>query len=268
MCLPQIIAFLLPALPGAVFAADNHAASFCESKLTDVDYEQLFQGSKSKHIVLPPHEIKALANFFSGMQFGAGVGYGRNFEEYLRWLREFKPEEFRGKTILDIGCGLSPFVDVMADQFGASAYGIDLIFHKQFGFRSTNAANTSKAILESAKKLGLNLSRRIGASSTNLPFDTSSVDAVVSVVSLPYLPGFAHQQALAEIIRVLRPGGKAYLAGAGQEEASVLKAWGASAAYISGDLVITKGDPKTIHISALKQGSRPYLDNPSELSDY
>ena len=77
----------------------------------------------------------------------------------------FRPEELRGKLVLDVGCGAGRFLDV-ASRWGARAVGVDLSFaveasHKNLGQRPNVAV--------------------IQADVFRLPFRTQTFDAIFSL---------------------------------------------------------------------------------------
>jgi arsenite methyltransferase len=102
-----------------------------------------------------------------------------------------------GERILDLGCGPGYYVAELAEQVGpeGAVAGLDLSAPMLAVARSRceGLANTSLAEGEA----------------TALPFEDASFDAVVSVQVMEYVPDVA--AALAEIHRVLRPGGRVVL---------------------------------------------------------
>lgn len=90
-----------------------------------------------------------------------------------------------GRRVLDLGCGKGRFGRALARR-GADVVGLDL----------------STAMLRSAYGL-----ERVRGSVRRLPFASGSFDRVVAVEVLEHLPPAAWDQALAEIRRVLAPGG-------------------------------------------------------------
>ena len=95
--------------------------------------------------------------------------------------------DVRGLTALDAGCGSGRYLQALADR-GANAIGVDL----------------SAAMLERARDSTTRIAR---ADLRALPFDAMSIDLVMCGLALG---DFAEiELALAEIARVLRPGGHA-----------------------------------------------------------
>jgi ubiquinone/menaquinone biosynthesis C-methylase UbiE len=94
-----------------------------------------------------------------------------------------------GKDVLEVGCGTGLILDRVA-RVTDKAVGIDL----------------SPGMLEHARARGLNVQE---ASATDLPFDDESFDVVYSFKVLAHVDPL--ETALAEIGRVLRPGGRAFI---------------------------------------------------------
>jgi ubiquinone/menaquinone biosynthesis C-methylase UbiE len=92
----------------------------------------------------------------------------------------------RGSRILDFGCGKGRFAAQLR-ALGAEVIGLD----------------RSAAMLAGASWLD-----RVRGSASRLPFAGSSFDAVIAIEVLEHLPRPGIDPALAEIRRVLRPGGR------------------------------------------------------------
>lgn len=99
-----------------------------------------------------------------------------------------------GKRVLDVGCGEGRFCRMLAER-GASVVAIDPTYQMV----RTAQARESGAIVQAMAEL--------------LPFDDAALDLVVSYVSLVDIPGY--QNAIAEMARVLRPGGRLVVANLG-----------------------------------------------------
>jgi SAM-dependent methyltransferase len=89
--------------------------------------------------------------------------------------------------ILDLGCGKGRFARALRD-YGADVVGLD----------------GSTAMLAGATSLD-----RVRGSGRRLPFASRSFDAVVAIEVLEHLPAGSVRDVLAEMARVLRPGGLA-----------------------------------------------------------
>lgn len=113
-----------------------------------------------------------------------------NLQDYM--LEVFEFDEFKGKRVLEVGCGS----------------GIDTAEFARNGAIVT-AIDLTKEGVELTKKLlnenGL-AAKVMQADATNLPFEDKSFDCVYSYGVLHHIPEL--EKALAEIHRVLKPGGK------------------------------------------------------------
>ncbi|MFT3766015.1 MAG: class I SAM-dependent methyltransferase [Minicystis sp.] len=98
---------------------------------------------------------------------------------------EFVERFGRGKDVLEVGCGTGLLLRRMA-AFARSARGVDL----------------SPGMLERARARGLEVAE---ASATDLPFPDASFDVACSFKVLAHVREI--QRALAEMARVVRPGG-------------------------------------------------------------
>lgn len=115
----------------------------------------------------------------------------------LPWLQATIPfQRFAGKRVLEVGCGAGyDAVDIA--RHGAEYTGVDL---------------TPENIVRSRTHLELaGLSGHVvEADAEQLPFDDASFDVVYSFGVLHHVPDIT--AAIAEVYRVLRPGGDAYIA--------------------------------------------------------
>ena len=93
--------------------------------------------------------------------------------------------DLAGLTVLDIGCGSGRYLRELRDR-GANPMGLDL----------------SAAMLAKARKVTPRIAR---ANFCTLPIDSTSVDVIVCALALGDVPNL--EIALAEMARVLRPGG-------------------------------------------------------------
>jgi ubiquinone/menaquinone biosynthesis C-methylase UbiE len=101
----------------------------------------------------------------------------------------------RGERILDVGCGPGFYVAELAEHVGPSG--------------SVVGVDVSPQMLAAAARRAESLDNVAfhEAGATALPLDDASFDGAVSVQVLEYVPGV--DDALAELYRVLRPGGRA-----------------------------------------------------------
>lgn len=97
-----------------------------------------------------------------------------------------------GKKLLDIGCGRGRWLMFFHDKHHADVTGIDL----------------SSIAVQACKKKGFNA---FEGSIVEMPFENNNFDFINSTTVLLHLPYNVKGQAIAEISRVLKPGGKAIL---------------------------------------------------------
>jgi|GEM_PF-2513222 len=119
----------------------------------------------------------------------------------------------KGKiTCLDIGCGYGRIAqEIVKKNNQAFVHGIDI-------------SETFISLFN--KKLGKN-GKGVVAGATNLPFKDNTFDFVVVIVTLMYLEEKADQQrALQEILRVLKPGGRALIIEPNENGTRITKAFG------------------------------------------
>src|SRR5262245_37218951 len=98
----------------------------------------------------------------------------------------------RHMAVLDVGCGTGLMSAMLAAQ-GRQVVGVDL----------------SSAMIAQARRRSGSCATFIEADAENLPIASSSVDAVVNLISLHHYPD--PSRAVAEFRRVLRPGGSLVL---------------------------------------------------------
>jgi SAM-dependent methyltransferase len=184
-----------------------------EIKRKEYDYALSVILPKSTNPVqLSDSDIIRLIHDFLKVEMG--VGFGRSTEFFDELYREigFTPETMKGKTVVDLGSGLSPYVDDLALKYGITTYGTDVTFDPNFGTSNSHYGTKNLPnLINEAKRLGLDLNRRLGVSHTNLPFKDQSVDTFISYYSFPYIPARAELAGLVEILRCLKPDGEAYL---------------------------------------------------------
>ncbi len=109
------------------------------------------------------------------------------------------------ETILDVGCGRGLLLLGAAKKLTTGkAHGVDIWNQQDL------SANSPKAVLANAARE--HVTERIEvitADVTNLPFPDNTYDAVISMTTLHNIPTpEGREQALKEILRVLKPGGQ------------------------------------------------------------
>jgi ubiquinone/menaquinone biosynthesis C-methylase UbiE len=102
--------------------------------------------------------------------------------------------DVQGKRTLDVGCGEGRFMRMVADR-GAEPVGIDPIDEMLCTARARGSDRVVRSMAES------------------LPFASASFDLIVSYITLVDIEGY--REAIAEMARVLRPGGALVVANLG-----------------------------------------------------
>jgi SAM-dependent methyltransferase len=120
------------------------------------------------------------------------VGLGRGFR--IQTLRHAAIQP--GERILDVGCGTGVLTRMALDAAGptGSAVGID----------------PASTMIQVAR-LGSRAEFKVAAIE-NLPFPNANFDVVLSSLMLHHLPPATKRQGLAEVCRVLKPGGRFVIA--------------------------------------------------------
>lgn len=123
-------------------------------------------------------------------------------------------EELRGKTILDVGCGLTPFTkDSMfqaCHSAGIDFYGVDPKLAEGLQFGAFDRLKIAASGGEGMDSNAPGEDHRLGIYSDDLPFDDGSVDLILSSWALfvwitdPQIL----ESVFAEAARVLKPGGE------------------------------------------------------------
>ncbi len=101
--------------------------------------------------------------------------------------------ELDGLDVLDVGAGQGAFVSALCTK-GARAVGVEI---------DHNAVDRAKAALGCDIRLG---------KAEDLPFGPASFDLLTYIFSFHHIPEAAHDAALAEAVRVLRPDGRIFVA--------------------------------------------------------
>lgn len=101
-----------------------------------------------------------------------------------------------GQSVLDVGCGTGSTIHTLAKKYGNSVH----IFGIEPSEDMISQARTKLAGMSDTVKL-------IVASSEDLPFKAGKFDIVLCSLVLHHLPMAAKKKTLAEIHRVLKPGG-------------------------------------------------------------
>jgi len=124
-------------------------------------------------------------------EFRDGPRFFRHFHGALR------PEDLRGKNILDVGCGFGGRTVYYAEKCGASsAHGVETTLPKV------------ELCRQFATELGSTKTTFSVGYAEDLPFPDASFDAVLSFDVLEHCQD--PRDAVKEMARILRPGGKAW----------------------------------------------------------
>lgn len=110
-------------------------------------------------------------------------------ENAFRRRTGFRPEDLKGKLVLDVGCGMGRFAEV-ATRWGAHVVGIDL----------------SLASEVAAENLGDRTATFFQADVFQLPFAPGSFDYIYSIGVLHHTPNC--EQAVKVLPKLLKPGGR------------------------------------------------------------
>jgi len=113
----------------------------------------------------------------------------RRSESDFRQRTGFRPEDLKGKLVLDVGCGMGRFAEV-ATRWGARVVGIDL----------------SLAVESAVRNLGGRSATVLQADVFKLPFTPESFDYIYSIGVLHHTPNC--EQAFKGLPRLLKPGGR------------------------------------------------------------
>jgi SAM-dependent methyltransferase len=114
----------------------------------------------------------------------------RESEDTFRAKTGLSPEEVSGRLVLDVGCGMGRFADVVS-RWGGKVIGIDLSL-------AVEAAHANLGSRENVRILQADLFR--------LPFRPETFDLVYSLGVLHHTPDC--QKAFRQLVPLVRPGGR------------------------------------------------------------
>jgi len=146
--------------------------------------------------------VKGIARFVDAQHYAASFGFQwhryhrtqldhdevRESEEHFLMKTALRPDELKGKLVLDVGCGMGRFAEV-ATRWGARVVGIDL----------SAAAEVAARNLASRDFVALQ------ADVFALPFAAESFDVIYSVGVLHHTPDC--EAAVKALAKYLKPGG-------------------------------------------------------------
>jgi SAM-dependent methyltransferase len=113
----------------------------------------------------------------------------KNSESHFRERTGFTPEDFAGKLVLDVGCGMGRFAEV-ATRWGATVIGVDL----------------SESVEVARENLKDRDATFYQADLFNLPFSPETFDYIYSIGVLQHTPNC--EQAFKCLPGLLKPGGR------------------------------------------------------------
>ncbi|HEY6271971.1 MAG TPA: class I SAM-dependent methyltransferase [Terriglobales bacterium] len=148
----------------------------------------------------------------AGVMFGcAGCGlYASRQGKFTVWAGLLNGLSFRGdEWILDVGCGRGAVLLMAAKRLTTGrAIGVDL------WKRADQSGNAIEATKRNAAAEGVaDLVELRTADMTTLPFEDSTFDLVLSSLAIHNVRGWAgRDQAIEQVVRVLRPGGRLMIA--------------------------------------------------------
>jgi len=147
-------------------------------------------------------KVNGIARFVDAQEYAASFGYQwhryqktqldhdevRESDRHFRMKTALRPEDLKGKLVLDVGCGMGRFAEV-ATRWGARVIGVDL----------------SAAAEVAAKNLADREFTAFQADVFALPFAPESFDIIYSVGVLHHTPDC--EAAVKVLEKYLKPGG-------------------------------------------------------------
>jgi ubiquinone/menaquinone biosynthesis C-methylase UbiE len=124
------------------------------------------------------------------------LGRERKFRQWTLDLAHLQPEN----EVLDVGCGTGTLLLAAAERVGPSGalHGVEP--SAEMAAHARHKADAQRVQLEV-----------VGASADSLPYPPESFDVVFCTLAFHHLPRSMHKDAIREMRRVLRPGGRAVI---------------------------------------------------------
>lgn len=143
-----------------------------------------------------PHTRGLVLNWawlYDGLMWFVTRGREQTFRRMIVDQAQLQP----GETVLDVGCGTGTLAMVAKERVGSTGRvsGIDA------------APRMIALSRRKATRRGLNLDFQVGLIE-QLAFPDQSFDVVLSTFMMHHLPDDLKRQGLAEVVRVLKPGGR------------------------------------------------------------
>ena len=162
-----------------------------------------FKSKKDKNISTTLSSLIFFNSFFGSEAIRNSIYFPRNIE-YPLVIN--KLNIYKGQSVLDIGTGTFgvPLVPFYLAKHGAIVYCLD--FDKNFKLLEEYAYKYGFGDYVKKKKLNI----KIG-DTRNLPFPDNFFDRVSAISSIEHIPYDGDIQAIREIMRVLKPDGKAVI---------------------------------------------------------
>jgi len=122
------------------------------------------------------------------------------FDKHIRLMRD-RMGLASGTRVLDLGCGTGALVVELA-KAGAHVVGLDTF---------EEAGGIDRQIAEARLREAGVSAQLLAGSAAALPFENGQFDLVVNIGMLEHIPPVGRQRMLAEMLRVVRPGGHLFL---------------------------------------------------------
>ena len=170
----------------------------CQNTLRHVGEELVCSACGRKYPI-----VRGVPRFVEAEQYAGSFGFqwqtfdrtqldreaGSRSESDFRQRTGFRPEDLKGKLVLDVGCGMGRFAEV-ATRWGARVVGIDLSLATEVAAR--NLAGRDATIFQ--------------ADVFHLPFAPESFDYIYSIGVLHHTPDC--EKAFRSLPSLLKPGGR------------------------------------------------------------
>ena len=194
-------------MPSTEEQVQLHLSAELQALLRCLNCGATLEGDQSGGFVCPAcrrayPNVNGIARFVDAQKYAASFGYQwhryqktqldhdevRESDRHFRMKTALRPEELKGKLVLDVGCGMGRFAEV-ATRWGARVVGIDL----------------SAAAEVAAKNLAEREFTAFQADVFGLPFAPESFDIIYSVGVLHHTPDC--EAAVKGLEKYLKPGG-------------------------------------------------------------